>query len=197
VASVLAERDAIDRRVLGVAFDGTGYGDDGAIWGGEFFVGSVRDGCDRVGHLHQATLPGGDGAARFPVQAAAGFLAKLDAAADFTKPPFSFPDRYVQARSLVRAGLRTFDTTSAGRLFDTVAALCGFVRPITFEGQAAMWLEHLARTADAHSLQLPWSFDGSDLDWRVTLLSAIEARLGGIPPRVAARAFHRAATTCG
>jgi len=192
VASVLAERDDLDRCVLGVAFDGTGYGDDGAIWGGEFFVGSVRDGFERAASLHQARLPGGDAAARFPVQAAAGFLAELDTAVDLAEPPFGFPDRYLQARSLVRGGLRTFATTSAGRLFDTIAALCGFVRPITFEGQAAMWLEHLARTADCRLLRLPWSFDGSHLDWRPTLLSAIEARRRGMAPQVVARAFHRA-----
>jgi hydrogenase maturation protein HypF len=192
VASVLAERGALDRRVVGVAYDGTGYGDDGTIWGGEFFVGSVRDGFERVASLHQARLPGGDGAARFPVQAAAGFLAELDTAVDFTQPPFGFPDRYLQARALVRGGMRTFYTTSAGRLFDTVAAICGFVTPITFEGQAAMWLEHLARSADSRSLRLPWSFDGLHLDWRATLLAAIEARRRGTSPPAIARAFHRA-----
>jgi hydrogenase maturation protein HypF len=192
VASVLAERGAFDRRVLGVAFDGTGYGDDGAIWGGEFFVGSVREGFERVASLHQASLPGGDGAARFPVQAAAGFLTELDIVVDLTEPPFGFPDRYLQARSLVRGGLRTFATTSAGRLFDTMAAVCGFVTPITFEGHAAMWLEHLARAADSRSLRLPWRFDGLRLDWRPMLLSAIEARRSGTSAQVVARACHRA-----
>ncbi len=77
VASVLAERGEWTREVLGVAFDGTGYGDDGTIWGGEFFAGSVRAGFTRVAHLRSAPLPGGDAAARFPVQAAAGFLSEL------------------------------------------------------------------------------------------------------------------------
>ena len=74
VASVLAERGEWDREVIGVAFDGTGYGDDGTIWGGEIFRGSVAAGFIRIAHLRGALLPGGDAAARFPVQAAAGFL---------------------------------------------------------------------------------------------------------------------------
>ena len=192
VASVLAERGALDRRVLGVAFDGTGYGDDGAIWGGEFFVGSISSGFERVAHLRQALLPGGDAAARHPVQAAAGFLAGMDAAPDLTAPPFSFPDRYRHACAVVQSGVRTFPTTSAGRLFDTVAALTGFTRGISFEGQAAMWLEHLARTAASDRPGLPCSFTGSEIDWRETLRAIIEARLEGEAPAAIARAFHRA-----
>src|SRR5262249_42059531 len=74
IASVLAEWEVWDEPVLGVSFDGTGYGDDGAIWGGEIFSGSVSSGFARLAHLRYAVLPGGDAAARHPVQAAAGFL---------------------------------------------------------------------------------------------------------------------------
>ena len=77
IASVLAERGAWDKRVLGVSLDGTGYGDDGAIWGGEFFVGSLTKGFERVAHLRESALAGGDAAARYPVQAAAGFLNQI------------------------------------------------------------------------------------------------------------------------
>jgi hydrogenase maturation protein HypF len=78
VASVIAERAAWETRVVGVACDGTGYGDDGAIWGGELLVGSVAGGFVRAAHLREAMLVGGDAAARDPVQASAGFLAALD-----------------------------------------------------------------------------------------------------------------------
>ncbi len=91
VASVLAERGEWETRVVGVSFDGTGYGDDGSIWGGEIFVGSVKAGFERVAHLRSASLPGGDAAAQFPVQAAAGFLAQLDGLPDLTCMPFGFP----------------------------------------------------------------------------------------------------------
>jgi hydrogenase maturation protein HypF len=177
--------------VLGVAFDGTGYGDDGSIWGGEFFVGSVAGGFERVAHLRSAALPGGDAAARYPVQAAAGFLTQLGVTHDLSREPFHFPRRYHQACAVTRSGIRTFPTTSAGRLFDTVAALVGFTRPITFEGQAAMWLEHLARGAAADPAELPCTFTGSEIDWRITLDAVVTARLRGVAPEIIARAFHR------
>lgn len=187
VASVLAERQAWDEPVVGFAFDGTGYGDDGSIWGGEVFVGSLRTGLTRVAHLLPAQLPGGDASARMPVQAAAGFLSRLDQLPDLTAPPFSFPDRYQAARELVQKQVRTFPTTSAGRLFDTVAALLGFTRPIAFEGQAAIWLEHLARSSPSVA---PYPFPG--LDFRPLLQAVIEDRLRGRPVAESARAFHRA-----
>ena len=191
IASVIAERGDFERRVVGVAFDGTGYGDDGAIWGGEFFVGSVAEGFSRVAHLRETGLPGGDAAATHPVQAAAGFVAHLDAIPDLTRPPFHFPRRYAEACALVRSGVRVFPTTSAGRLFDTVAALVGFTRPMTFEGQAAMWLEHLAYDAAADGMALPCHFRGREIDWRETLAAVIEARGRGAAPAIVARAFHR------
>ena len=108
IASVLAERSAWDKRVLGVSFDGTGYGDDGTIWGGEFFVGSIVEGFDRVAHLRPASLAGGDAAARHPVQAAAGFLAQIDGLPDLNSNPFWFPERYEKSCELIRRAVRTF-----------------------------------------------------------------------------------------
>ena len=125
VASVLAEHAALDERVLGVALDGTGYGDDGTIWGGEFFAGSVGGGFERVAHLYPSMLPGGDAAARYPVQAAAGMLAAINIAPDAIRTPLGFPDRYARASALLAKGVRTFKTTSAGRLFDAAAAIAG------------------------------------------------------------------------
>lgn len=187
IASVLAEQEAWDRAVVGVAFDGTGYGDDGSIWGGEVFVGSLVDGLQRAAHLHPAALPGGDAAARFPVQAAAGFLCQLENLPDLTAPPFDFPGRFRIACDMVRRNVRTFPTTSTGRLFDTVAALLGYTRPVTFEGQAAIWLEHLARTSPPVA---PYPFP--DLDFRPLLQAIVDDRLGGRPEAESARAFHRA-----
>jgi hydrogenase maturation protein HypF len=189
VASVLAEHGALDRRVLGVAFDGTGYGDDGAIWGSELFIGSVREGFERVAHLRPAVLPGGDAAARHPVQAAAGFLAGMDVP-DLMIAPFSFPRRYRQARELIEKDLRIFPTTSAGRLFDTAAALLGFTREISFEGQAAIWLEHQARGAQPDIEDYPLPFTGEDLDCRPLLTALIADRKDGRPLSEIARAFH-------
>ena len=190
VASVLAERGAWDPRVIGVSFDGTGYGDDGSIWGGEIFVGSMREGFERVAHLRAAALPGGDAAAMNPVQAAAGFLSQLNELPDFTARPFSFPSRYRDAVQLVSSKIRAFTTTSIGRLFDAAAALLGFTREVTFEGQAAMWLERLATHAPvADTYQFP--LVGKELDFRPLLQNMINDRLRGRDQREIARAFQR------
>jgi hydrogenase maturation protein HypF len=189
LASIVAERGAFDRRVLGIAFDGAGYGDDGAIWGGEFFVGSVVSGFERVGHLRPAVLPGGDAAARHPVQAAAGFLAQLDVLPDMMAAPFCFPARYRHARRLVAAGVRTFPTTSVGRLFDTVAALLGFAGENTYEGRAAMWLEQLAGRGAAE-VRVRFVFRDGELDFRPALEDVISSLLVGHEVRKIARGFH-------
>ena len=190
LASVLAGRAAWDTRVIGVSFDGTGYGDDGTIWGGEIFVGSMRQGFARVAHLRSAALPGGDAAASYPIQAAAGFLAQLNNLPDLTAPPFAFDSRYREALQLVNANVRSFSTTSMGRLFDTAAAILGFTREVTFEGQAAMWLERLARrasTTDAY----PFPFLADELDFRPLLDAMIRDRLRGRDQAEIARAFQQ------
>lgn len=190
VASVLAERGAWDTRVLGVSFDGTGYGDDGGIWGGEIFEGSLSTGFIRIAHLRPAALPGGDAAAQFPVQAAAGFLAQIEDLPDLSDPPFSFPPRYETALQLAHKNVRTFRTTSVGRLFDTAAALLGFTREITFEGQAAMWVEHMARAARETDCY-PFPFLNGELDFRPLLHTIVTDRQDGRNPKEIARAFQR------
>lgn len=189
LASVLAERGAWEKRVVGVSFDGTGYGDDGGIWGGEIFVGSVQSGFERVAHLRQASLPGGDAAAQYPVQAAAGFLANVPDRPDLALAPFHFPDRYRIAAELARKGVRTFPTTSMGRLYDTAAALLGFTREITFEGQAAMWLEHLARGVPETG-SYPFPFVANELDFVPLLGALVKDRLRGRDSREIARSVH-------
>jgi hydrogenase maturation protein HypF len=186
---VLAERGEWTERVVGLSLDGTGYGDDGTIWGGEVFVGSVRDGLERVAHLRPAALVGGDAAARHPVQAAVGFIDQLDDLPDLTRMPFRFPARYVSARRLLQSGTRVFTTTSAGRLFDSAAALLGFTFPVTFEGQAAIWMEHLAGGCGAVE-PFPFPMDDGELDWRPLLGAVARERARGRDPGEIARAFH-------
>jgi len=190
VASVLAERGEWDKRVLGVACDGTGFGDDGTIWGCEIFTGSLIDGFGRVAHLRPALLPGGDAAAEHPVQAAAGFLAQTDGLPDLTSAPFLFGRRYNDALQLVQKNVRCFQTTSMGRLFDTAAALLGFTRSTSYEGQAAIWLEQLARKSDSsEAYAFTWIDD--ELDFRPLLRAVIDGRLHGREPIDIARAFQR------
>ncbi len=187
VAAVLAEHEIDQEVVLGFAWDGTGFGDDGAIWGGEAFAGSLRAGFERVRHLRPAALPGGDAAARHPVQAAAGFLSQLASLPDLSSSPFRFPKRFEESLQLIEAGVQVFPTTSIGRLFDTVAALAGFTRPVSYEGQAATWLEQLstgATSGDAYPFPSDW-------DFRPLLEAVVRDRLKGRSPAEVGRAFHR------
>ena len=190
LASVLAERGDWKKRVVGVILDGTGYGDDGTIWGGELFVGSLSEGFARIAHLRQTLLAGGDAAAHHPAQAAAGFLAQLDNLPDVMSAPFNFPERYENALELIHKGVRTFKTSSTGRLFDAAAALLGFTRETSFEGQAAMWLEQLARTAPQ---VLPYSFPfvEGQLDFRPLLSNLARDRYLGRDASECARAFQK------
>ncbi|MEZ4537857.1 MAG: carbamoyltransferase HypF, partial [Cyanobacteriota/Melainabacteria group bacterium] len=97
----LSGSDGFEKKVLGIAFDGTGWGDDESIWGGEFFVGSLPSGFERVASIYPAIMPGGDAAARFPAQAAAGFLHSSSSSTEnllidkLSAPPFEFPEKRI------------------------------------------------------------------------------------------------------
>ncbi len=189
IASVLAEQDAWDVPVLGFSFDGAGLGDDGSIWGGEVFHGTLEQGLRRVAHLRQAYLPGGDAAARNPQQAAIGFLTDLD---ESIWQPF-LPEKLTRlATGLIESGLNSPKTSSIGRLFDVVAALTGFERSTTFEGQAAVALEALARSATGDHDSYPLPFDGHTWDYRPLLEELLTDRRAGEPAAVMARRFHQA-----
>ncbi len=146
VASCLAD-NGLDARVIGVAWDGTGLGTDRHVWGGEFLVADL-DGFERALHLEEVPLPGGDAAVREPWRMAAAFLAAAfgEAGAGLE---IDFVRRLDRAawRVLSRAaahGVNAPLTSSAGRLFDAVAALLGLRDRVTFEAQAATALEALA-----------------------------------------------------
>jgi hydrogenase maturation protein HypF len=146
IASCLAD-NGIDRRVIGVAWDGTGYGVDGHVWGGEFLIADLTD-FVRAGRFELVPMPGGDAAVREPWRMAAAFL-KMAYGETTAKLDLAFLRRLDPAawRTLSRAidrGLNAPMTSSAGRLFDAVASLLRLRDSVEFEGQAAMELEALA-----------------------------------------------------
>jgi hydrogenase maturation protein HypF len=150
VASVLAEH-GLDETVVGIAIDGTGFGGDGTVWGGEILVASLR-GFERRWHLPQVVLPGGDRAAREPWRMAVAWLHRLYGRGLFDlEIPFldAVPrDRVRRLVSAIESGFGWPLTSSCGRLFDAVAALVGLRLETSFEGQAAMELEALAEEAE-------------------------------------------------
>ncbi|MBM3475333.1 MAG: carbamoyltransferase HypF [Armatimonadetes bacterium] len=151
VVSVMAERGATEP-VVGVACDGTGLGDDGTVWGCEIMVADAA-GYERKAHLAYVPLPGGDRAIREPWRMGATYLDRALGAdfADALDLPFCRDlDRNAWAllRALVERGLNAPQASSAGRLFDAVAAVTGVQQVCTYEGQAAMRLEALAEDTD-------------------------------------------------
>ena len=145
--SLLAEHRRLGDPMLAVAFDGTGFGTDGTIWGGELLAVTGPADFTRVGHLAPFRLPGGDGAVRFPARIAVDLLrrAGIDPAGDLPPVAALGPGgMHILTQQLDRE-VGCVPTTSMGRLFDAVSSLLGVCRQVTYEGQAAVELEHLAR----------------------------------------------------
>ncbi len=193
VVSLLAEHD-LDGDILGVAWDGTGYGLDGTIWGGEFLHAS-RDRMERRAHLRSFALPGGEAASRAPWRSALGVLAAVYGDAMWNLD--CAPVRHARARRSVLArmletGVGTVTTTSAGRLFDAVASLLDLRQDTSYEAEAAMALEQAVRRGVRTEL-LPIGFDAAplSLDWRPTIAALLDERRRGAEPADLAARFHR------
>ncbi len=180
IAACLAENQ-LAGPVLGIAWDGTGLGPDGTIWGGEFLV-CTRAEYRRTAWLRTLPLIGGDAAAREPRRVALGVLCEMGA----PPPALGFTANELAAwTGMWRANVNVARTSSAGRLFDAVAALLGVCQVMAHEGQAAMRLEALA--GDREAVPYPFGWRGDELDW-APLIAALLA--GDDPPPVAAARFH-------
>jgi hydrogenase maturation protein HypF len=192
VAACMAEH-RIEGPVLGLAWDGTGYGPDGTIWGGEALV------CEgarftRVAHLRTFPLPGGDRAAREPRRSALGLLFE----AFGEKIPGNSWFNESQQRSILAMLEKSVNcprTSSMGRLFDGVAALCGLPAVTSFEGQAAMALQFAAdedgNEDGAESYRLPL-LEGSPatIDWEPTVRAIVADRAAGLSVGQIGGRFH-------
>lgn len=190
IAAVLAELGRTDP-VIGVAYDGTGYGDDGCVWGAEILHADLA-GYRRLGRLRYAPMPGGDAAARAPWRAALGFLSLEPSIMARVALAVEASQRAAVERQLQR-GLNAPLASSMGRLFDAAAAILGVRHDSAFEGQAAMELEALAGNRRGVTLPYDLTRTGgcSEFD-PLPLLEALSTRLtAGADPGALAAAFHQ------
>lgn len=188
IAACMAEH-GLNELVIGVSFDGTGYGEDGAIWGGEFLVGDYKS-FQRVAHLEYFPLPGGDAAIRKPARTALALLwnlglewdERLDSVAEF-----SAKDLAVLQAQLERK-INTPMTSSMGRLFDAAAALAGVRQKVNYEGQAAIEFEALADSAEAGAYV--FGVESGSVGVRGVVEALVKDTAAGIPIQKISARFH-------
>ncbi len=195
IASCMAEYH-LDGRVIGVAWDGTGFGTDGTIWGGEFLVAGYT-GFDRYARLRPVLLAGGDSGIREPWRVARSYL--LDAFGESTLldgrwSTTASADRIRIVDGMLRRRINTIPTSSAGRLFDAVASLVGLRHSVSFEGQAAMLLEAAAEIGPPSLPPYEFAVTGSgsmEVDLRPMIREIVSELEGNRPASQIARRFHR------
>jgi hydrogenase maturation protein HypF len=186
LVACLAEHGEVGPAV-GAIFDGAGLGTDGTVWGGEILVGDLR-GFERCGHLWPVPLPGGDAAAREPWRMACAW--RLAAGGDARPLRGVDPDRWRAVARLAETGEAAPPTTSVGRLFDAVAALCGLRLEVGYEGQAAIELEAACDASERGAYPLDSVY--GVLDARETILAVDRDVSRGVPAGVIATRFHHA-----
>jgi hydrogenase maturation protein HypF len=199
IASCMAENH-LSGPVIGVAFDGTGFGADGKIWGGEFLVADFAS-FTRRAHLRYVPLPGGDAAVRQPWRMALSYLRDAfgqQVPAEVMNFPGIASKQIQLVDTMLARRIQTVDTSSCGRLFDAVAAILGLASEVTFEGQAAIALETAATRATGQPCDLNlehYNFDiaASDpmvLDMRATIRGLVHDVTRGRPAAEISAKFH-------
>jgi len=196
IGSVMAEH-GLDRKVIGVAFDGTGFGIDGNLWGGEFLLADC-DGFERVGQIRYVPLPGGDAAIRDPWKTAVSYIAAGNGEnTEKILSDIGFTQKYGkqtidQVLSVARSRELSPLSSGAGRLFDAVSALVGVCDHNTFEGEAAIALESLARTGndDQYVVELKQESSYTVVDFTATISGIIRDMGRSITREIISTKFH-------
>jgi hydrogenase maturation protein HypF len=196
VASVLADASYYDGKVIGIAFDGAGLGEDGAVWGGEFLLADLAC-CERVAHLKYVPLPGGDAAAREPWRMALSWL-RESYGEDALGGPLPFladipENRREMILDAAAKGVNAPPTSSMGRLFDAVAALTGVRNVVNYEGQAALEFEQIVAPGETAAYEFSYE-EGKPLiiDATPVIAAAASDLAAGVDAGVVAARFHNA-----
>jgi len=196
LAACLADNNIFtDEPVIGLIFDGTGYGNDGHIWGGEVLIGNYHS-FERRFHLQETPLPGGDTAIRNPSKIALAHLFASNQAWTSDLPPVInyTPEELTILKQQLSSNINCPRTTSMGRLFDAVASLLGIRHQVTYEGQAAIELENICDPSENSSYEITSSGNQiNSLDLYPQILSDMHA---GIPVRRISARFHNAIAHC-
>lgn len=204
IAACMAEHGLSgDRPLIGLSFDGTGYGADGAIWGGEVLLADYG-GYERPYHLDYFPLPGGDKATREPWRIALALLHKAGVNWAEDLPPVHHASHITHHAPLLTAvnhqlqtNLNTPLTSSLGRLFDGVAALIGVRQTVNYEAQAAMLLEALVDPGENGRYPLHLDQERGVIEWRGLVTAVVaDLRAGVAPGRIAARFHNSLAHLC-
>jgi len=193
LASVLAEND-IHEPVIGLIYDGTGYGEDGHMWGGEVLIGNISE-YKRAAHLRYAPMPGGEKAIQQPWRMAMGFLLEMSGIDKLEQiaPSGLLKEQWQIAAKAAAAGLNAPLTSGMGRLFDGAAALMGIGHYVNYQGQAAVELEQLIDQGEkgSYSFCAEKNIEGEFIiDWQPCLEGLLKDISAGIPKSVMAARFH-------
>jgi hydrogenase maturation protein HypF len=194
IASVLGEYGRFSAEpAIGLAFDGTGYGSDATIWGGEVLLCNAR-GFERLFHLQSFPLPGGDAAVRHPARQALALLHRLEIPWTADLPPVkALKEESVNALGVIdhqiRQRINCTETSAMGRLFDAVSALIGVCQKINYEGQAAIELESIASSLPDSGYEFPT--EGDEIKLKPLIESVLWDFRHGISQEMISAKFHR------
>jgi hydrogenase maturation protein HypF len=192
IASCLVDNE-LDGDVIGVAFDGLGYGEDGRLWGGEFFVADYGR-ARRIAHLSYVPMPGGAQAIREPWRMAAVYLHRA-IGDEFLHSSLPFVQRlnrqvWATLKQMAARGINSPETSSVGRVFDAVASLLGVRDTVNYEGQAAIELEAIAVCEDAHGYQFEFDETRGIIEAAPVIRQIVADLLYGVPAEVVSARFH-------
>jgi len=188
ISAIMAEHQ-LDEKVIGISYDGTGYGTDGAIWGGEIFIADHTK-FERLFHLNYMPLPGGDAAILHPIRIAYAYSLTAGANTEYLEGISSLERNVIQKQ--LQNNFNVFETSSIGRLFDCIAAMLGLFPAITFEAQSAMALEFLCGNEPVSDSK-PYTYEICDnlIKIESIIFEVSKDIQKSINPKIIAKRFHK------